>query len=56
METKRNPWFISMLVGVAIFMFGLTVLGSPLLLGVGGIIALVSGLVVLFQALTSSRS
>lgn len=56
MEKKTNPWLISMFAGVCALVIGLTVFGSPVLLGIGGAVALVSGVVVILQAVSARRS
>ncbi len=55
MEKKRNPWMVSMLVGAAVFAVGF-ITGSPMLLKVGWIVALVSAVIVVLQAIAGERS
>lgn len=55
MEKKRNPWMISMLAGVAVHVVGF-IMGSPMLLRVGGIVALASAVIVMLQAIAGERS
>jgi len=55
MEKKRNPWTISMLVGMAVLAVGF-ITGSPMLLKVGWVVALVSAITVVLQAIAGERS
>ena len=55
METKRNPWTISMLVGMAVLAVGF-ITGSPMLLKVGWVVALASAITVVLQAIAGERS
>lgn len=55
MEKKRNPWMVSMLAGVAVHVVGF-ITGSPMLLKVGWVVALVSAITVVLQAIAGERS
>ena len=55
MEKKRNPWTISILVGMAVLPVGF-ITGSPMLLKVGWVVALVSAITVVLQAIAGERS
>lgn len=56
MESRTNPWLISMFVGALVVVVDILTIGSPLLLGIGGLVTLVSTVVVILQALAARRT
>ncbi|WP_180342396.1 hypothetical protein [Actinomyces wuliandei] len=56
MKGRKGPWLTTMLVGVLVILVDIAVIGSPLLLGVGGVVALVSAVVLVLQHVTAGRS
>lgn len=53
---KKNPWLVSMLVGVTIIVADVLTFGSPVVLGVGAALALVSAIALIAQAIAARRA